>query len=220
MWAYLADVQDAATTTPRRSSARVRVDYPVAVDRVLGLGELPTLRLQRRARAAGRRIARAARRCSCGRTGSGSPSRTATVAYMLLRHRERFPRAAALTYAVVRPRRRSCYWAVPTAPPWYAAAAGPARSDGRTPRAAADDGRVRRAVLEGRLGPALQCAGRQSPGRHALAALRHIRDGRAPARRGRAGRGRARLDLRADARASRSCTSASTTSSTCSPGSR
>ena len=57
--------------------------------------------------------------------------------------------------------------------------------DGRTPGAAPDDGRVRRAVLEVRLGASVRCPGRQSPGRHAVAALRHVRDGRARADRDR-----------------------------------
>ena len=43
-----------------------------------------------------------------------------TVVYMLLRHPERFPRAAALTYAVFDVG-ASFYWLIPTAPPWYAA---------------------------------------------------------------------------------------------------
>ncbi len=46
-----------------------------------------------------------------------------SVAYLLLRHRERFPTAAAQMYAmfdvgVI------VYWAIPTAPPWYAAQHG------------------------------------------------------------------------------------------------
>ena len=35
------------TTTPRRCSSRVRVEYPVKADKALGLGTTPTLRLQR-----------------------------------------------------------------------------------------------------------------------------------------------------------------------------
>ena len=85
---------------------------------------------------------------------------------------------------------------------------------------APDDGRVRRGVLERRLGLALQCVRRQSPGCDALAALRHIRDGRAPARRGGPGGGRARLRPTRRRSGSRSSTSASTTSSTCSPARR
>ena len=54
-----------------------------------------------------------------------------TVAYMLFRHRDRFPQAAARVYAtfdlgVI------AYWAIPTAPPWYAAQQG-LMEDGRTP---------------------------------------------------------------------------------------
>ncbi len=68
MWAYLA-----AYKTPHDDEAaqreRVLVDYPIVVDRVLGLGELPTVRLQR---SLARGQWRLGDRCSCGRTGSGS----------------------------------------------------------------------------------------------------------------------------------------------------
>ena len=111
------------------------------------------------------------------------------------------------------------YWAVPTAPPWYAAQQG---SDGRRAdaRAAAHDGRVRRGVLGVRLGAAVRCPGRQPLGRHALAALRHVRHGRPSAGRDRTGGRRARLGATPARSASRSCTSASTTSSTSRPASR
>ena len=54
-----------------------------------------------------------------------------TVAYVLLKHRDQFPSAAARIYAtfdigVIG------YWAIPTAPPWYAAQQG-LMEDGRTP---------------------------------------------------------------------------------------
>ena len=54
-----------------------------------------------------------------------------TVAYVLLKHREQFPSAAARIYAtfdlgVIG------YWAIPTAPPWFAAQQG-LMEDGRTP---------------------------------------------------------------------------------------
>jgi membrane-associated phospholipid phosphatase len=54
-----------------------------------------------------------------------------TVAYVLLRHRERFPRAAAQVYATFDVGVIG-YWLIPTAPPWYAAARGH-MEDGRTP---------------------------------------------------------------------------------------
>jgi hypothetical protein len=61
------------------------------------------------------------------------------VLYVLLRHRDRFPRAAAQIYAtfdigVIG------YWLIPTAPPWYAAERG-LMDDGRTPE-------VRRMMVE------------------------------------------------------------------------
>ena len=54
-----------------------------------------------------------------------------TVLYVLLRHRDQFPGAAARIYAtfdlgVIG------YWAIPTAPPWFAAQRG-LMEDGRTP---------------------------------------------------------------------------------------
>src|ERR1700760_1087530 len=70
----------------------------------------------------------------------------------------------------------------------------------RRRRCAADDGRVRRALLARRLGAALQCLRGQSPRRGAVASLRHIPDGRASARGGGAGRGHARRDVYGDAR--------------------
>jgi hypothetical protein len=80
MWAYLA-----AYKTPHDDEAaqseRVHIDYPIDIDRVLGLGELPTLRLQRAlARvdpANGTPRWRALDRVLVWRTGRGSWCRTA-----------------------------------------------------------------------------------------------------------------------------------------------
>ncbi len=69
----------------------------------------------------------------------------ASVGYVLLRDRERFPAAAARMYAVF-DLGAIFYWAIPTAPPWWAAARGAARRR-RAGARAADDDRVRRAVL-------------------------------------------------------------------------
>ena len=102
------------------------------------------------------------------------------VAYILVRRPERFVRAALMTYAVF-DLGASFYWIAPTAPPWYAASEA-RRREPRASGRAADDGGVRRGVLERRLGLALQCLWRQSSRRHALASFRHIADGRAPAR--------------------------------------
>jgi hypothetical protein len=128
MWAYVATYK-MPNDDPGALERRVRVAYPVRVDRALGLGMTPTLRLQR----------------ALGNPGSFSAWEKllvwshwlwflfphGTALYLLLRHRDRFPRGAALIYAtfdigVIG------YWAVPTAPPWYAASAGH-MDDGRTP---------------------------------------------------------------------------------------
>jgi hypothetical protein len=128
MYAYLATYQ-MPNDDPEKLESRVRVRYPVRFDKAIGLGTTPTLRMQR---------------------AFGRPDEFAwwervlvfshwlwfafphgTVAYTLFRHRDQFPRAAAQIYAtfdigVIG------YWAIPTAPPWYAAEKG-LMEDGRTP---------------------------------------------------------------------------------------
>ena len=84
MWAYLAAYK-APHDDEQAQRARVHVTYPIVADRAIGLGELPTTRLQRAlARsgvdgAGGPRVAelRLWTGCSCGRTGAGSRSLTA-----------------------------------------------------------------------------------------------------------------------------------------------
>jgi membrane-associated phospholipid phosphatase len=116
MWAYYAHY-DMPDDDPDALLKRLHVEYPIRGDRVIGAGEAPTIRLQR----------------GLGRPGRLRPHDFAlsvvhwawffvphtTLAYILLRHPERFPRSACLTAAcfdlglVV-------YWSVPTAPPWWA----------------------------------------------------------------------------------------------------
>jgi membrane-associated phospholipid phosphatase len=123
MWAYVAAYKF-PHDDPEAQERRVRVRYPIAVDRALGLGELPSLRLQR----------------ALSRSGPEGPSWRAldgalvwahwswfmvphgSIAYTLVRHRERFPRAAVMMYATFN-LGASVYWLVPTAPPWWPAAA-------------------------------------------------------------------------------------------------
>jgi membrane-associated phospholipid phosphatase len=121
MWAYLYAYKS-PHDDPAAQERRVRVDYPIAADRVLGAGELPTVRLQR----------------ALARHGAAGPEWSTldrvlvwahwswfmvphgSLAYILVRHRARFARAAVLTYAVF-DIGASAYWILPTAPPWYAA---------------------------------------------------------------------------------------------------
>jgi membrane-associated phospholipid phosphatase len=120
MWAYIA-TYEMPNDDPERLRARVRVTYPVKVDRVLGLGELPGLRLQR-ALARPDTIGRADQVLVwCHWIWFLVPH--GTVAFLLLRRPELFPGGAARMYAVFDIGVIG-YWAVPTAPPWYAAEAG------------------------------------------------------------------------------------------------
>lgn len=122
MWAYLAAYK-APHDDEDGQRVRVHIDYPIAIDRVIGLGQLPTTRLQR----------------ALARNGAEGPEWRAldrvlvwahwswfavphgSLAFILLRHPERFPRAALMTYAVF-DIGASVYWLAPTAPPWFAAA--------------------------------------------------------------------------------------------------
>jgi len=131
MWAYVAHYE-MPNDDPEGLLARVRVNYPVAVDRVLGAGDLPNVRLQR----------------SLGRPGEVLPHDTflsavhwswfffphGSIAYILLRHRGRFERSAVLMAATFD---LGCivYWVLPTAPPWWA-------------RRESQNGRVRRIMVE------------------------------------------------------------------------
>ncbi len=121
MWAYVSAYKS-PHDDPDAQERKTRFRYPILADRVLGMGELPTVRLQR----------------ALARVGpDGAEWRTldkvlvwthwawfmvphGAVAYTLLVAPERFPRAAAMTYAVFNTG-ASIYWVLPTAPPWYAA---------------------------------------------------------------------------------------------------
>lgn len=136
MWAYIA-LYEMPHDDPEALERRVRIDYPVNADRIIGLGTPPTLRLQRLSSA----------------PGSMRPFEKVLVwthwlwflvphvacAYVLVRRRDRFGRTAALTYAVF-DLGAIAYWIVPTAPPWYAAARG-RLEDRSTPQ-------VRRMMIE------------------------------------------------------------------------
>jgi membrane-associated phospholipid phosphatase len=117
MWAYLA-----AYKAPHDDEAalegRVLVDYPIAGDRALGFGELPTVRLQRRFAS---REWRLGDRMLVWAHWLWFMVPHGSLVYVMLRHRNRFDRAAVLTYAVF-DIGAMVYWVLPTAPPWYAAA--------------------------------------------------------------------------------------------------
>jgi membrane-associated phospholipid phosphatase len=119
MWAYLAAYK-APHDDPTAQEGRVLVDYPIAIDRVLGLGELPTVRLQRRL---ARGEWRFGDRVLVWAHWLWFMVPHGSLVYIMLRHRRRFERAAIMTYAVFDIGAMT-YWIAPTAPPWYAAARG------------------------------------------------------------------------------------------------
>jgi membrane-associated phospholipid phosphatase len=132
MWAFTV-IHELPYDNPEGLRDRLRTRYPIVADRVLGGGELPTIRLQKALAGLGR---------------SNLLDRTLTwvhwlwflephlaMVWILVRHNERFPHAArqlAATYDI------GCatYFAVPTAPPWWAS------EEGLT------DDRVRRIMVE------------------------------------------------------------------------
>jgi membrane-associated phospholipid phosphatase len=120
MWAFTM-VHELPYDDPERLRRRLRSRYPIVVDRAIGLGRLPNVRLQRG-------LAR------FGRVGSIDRVLTwvhwlwflepyVALVWILLRHPERFPRAARQMAAVFDV---GCagYFAAPTAPPWWASEQG------------------------------------------------------------------------------------------------
>jgi hypothetical protein len=140
MWAYLAAYKF-PHDDPDAQRARVHIDYPIRADRVLGLGELPSVRLQRAFASGGPSTAdwRTLDRVLVWAHWSWFMVPHGSLLYILMRDPARFPRAAVLTYAVF-DIGASVYWLAPTAPPWYAAEAG---ADGAEPAPA-----VRRMMVE------------------------------------------------------------------------
>lgn len=118
MWAYIASYE-MPHDDPERLAQRARLDYPIVADRVLGLGVLPTVRLQRAFSTPGKVRPFERLLAMCHWIWFIVPH--ASLVYVLLRRSDRFPRAAARMYAVF-DIGAVFYWVIPTAPPWWAAA--------------------------------------------------------------------------------------------------
>jgi membrane-associated phospholipid phosphatase len=120
MWGFIV-AHELPYDDPERLQDRLRARYPIALDKLIGAGRLPNARLQRT-------FAR------LPRVGLVNHVLTWThwlwffepylaLSLILVRHNERFPRAArqmAATFDL------GCavYFAVPTAPPWWASENG------------------------------------------------------------------------------------------------
>jgi membrane-associated phospholipid phosphatase len=120
MWAFTV-AHELPYDDPERLRARLRTRYPIRIDRMIGGGRLPNARLQR---------------ALAGRRGTGAVNQVLTwthwlwfiepylsLAWILVRHNERFPRSARQMAAVFD---LGCalYFAVPTAPPWWSSEQG------------------------------------------------------------------------------------------------
>jgi membrane-associated phospholipid phosphatase len=120
MWAFTV-IHEMPYDDPDRLRRRLRVRYPIRVDRVLGLGELPTVRLQRTFSRPGQ--VTALDRVLAITHWAWFIEPHLALLWILVRGEPRFARAAwqmAAAYDL------GCagYFAVPTAPPWWAAEEG------------------------------------------------------------------------------------------------
>jgi membrane-associated phospholipid phosphatase len=120
MWAF-AVAHELPYDDPVRLRERLRTHYPIRSDRLIGAGTLPTVRLQRRLARLGR--ANVLDRALTWVHWVWFFEPYVALIWILIRHPERFPRAArqmAATFDI------GClvYFAVPTAPPWWSSEQG------------------------------------------------------------------------------------------------
>ena len=129
MWAYVAAYKS-PHDDPEAQQRRVHVDYPIFADRVLGAGELPSVRLQRALAGAGAKATdwSVLDRVLVWAHWSWFIVPHGSLVYILIRRPAGFARAAVLTYAVF-DIGAGVYWLLPTAPPWYAAATAAERGE-------------------------------------------------------------------------------------------
>ncbi len=120
MWAFTV-VHELPYDDPERLRRRLRVRYPIRADRALGLGELPNRRLQRAFSRPGE--VTALDRALAVAHWAWFVEPHLALAWILLRRDDRFPEAARQMAAAFD---LGCamYFAVPTAPPWWAAQEG------------------------------------------------------------------------------------------------
>jgi hypothetical protein len=106
---------------PEAARSRLRVGYPIRVDRYLGGGELPSVRLQKALAGLGRR--NAVDRLLSWVHWAWFLEPHGALTWILARHPEHFARSARQMSAVFD---LGCaiYMAVPTAPPWWASEEG------------------------------------------------------------------------------------------------
>jgi membrane-associated phospholipid phosphatase len=120
MWGFIM-VHELPFDDPERLRTRLRARYPIVADRAIGGGRLPNARLQRA-------LARLPQVKVVNQVLTWAHwlwflEPYVALAVILARHPERFPRAARQMAAVF-DLGCSVYFAVPTAPPWWASEQG------------------------------------------------------------------------------------------------
>ena len=120
MWAFTV-AHELPYDDPERLRSRLRTRYPIRTDRIIGAGRLPNVRLQRA-------LSRLPRVGAVNKFLAWTHWLWFIVPYVslaliLVRHNERFPRSARQMAAVFD---LGClvYFAVPTAPPWWSSEQG------------------------------------------------------------------------------------------------
>ena len=120
MWAYLVSFELPSDDFDEQVR-RARVRYPIAGDRAIGLGQVPTVRLQRALMREGE-IQRLDLTLSIVHWAwFGWPH--GALLYILVRHPARFGRSAALVGAAF-DAGAAIHHVIPTAPPWWAGGTG------------------------------------------------------------------------------------------------
>ena len=120
MWAFTV-IHELPYDDPDRLERRLRVRYPIRADRIIGLGELPNVRLQRAFSEAGE-VSGLDRFLAIAHWAWFLAPHAAML-WILVRRNRRFARAARQMAAAFD---LGClaYFLVPTAPPWWAAEQG------------------------------------------------------------------------------------------------
>jgi membrane-associated phospholipid phosphatase len=160
MWAFTV-IHELPYDDPDGLRARLRVRYPIAVDRFLGAGELPNVRLQRAFSRPGE-VTKLDRVLAIVHWAWFLEPHLA-LTWILLRDNRRFPRAARQMGAAFD---LGCaiYFALPTAPPWWAAEQGyiseelgvGSRQAPKPAGAVADVGRASEEIVEAAAPPRLR----------------------------------------------------------------
>jgi membrane-associated phospholipid phosphatase len=120
MWAFTV-VHEMPYDDPEKLRRRLYTRYPIQVDERIGFGRLPGARLQ--TMLAGRRHSAALDRFLTITHWLWFFEPYLVLSWILVRHPEHFPRAAR-GLAAVFDSGAFLYWAVPTAPPWWASEQG------------------------------------------------------------------------------------------------